>query len=101
MTNIDHTKGIVTNTTRRRRMPLLGMIPPAQNSYSSSSDSDKGERANLCFMALGDDTQQDIAHDSDNDEVSKEELLVAHHTLFENFTKLLMLIKSSRRIMRL
>ena len=39
-------------------------------------------------MALGDDTQQDIAHDSDDDEVSKEELLVAHHTLFENFTKL-------------
>ena len=39
-------------------------------------------------MALGDDTQQDIAHDSDNDEVSKEELLIAHRTLFENFTKL-------------
>ena len=30
MTNTDHTKEIVTNTTRRRRMPLLGTIPPAQ-----------------------------------------------------------------------
>ena len=59
----------------------------SSSEYSSSSESDNGERANLCFMALGDNTPEDPAHDSD-DEVSKEELLIAHHTLFQNFTKL-------------
>ena len=38
-------------------------------------------------MALGDNTAV-LEHESDDEEVSKEELLVAHHTLFENFTKL-------------
>ena len=38
-------------------------------------------------MALGENIAV-LEHESDDEEVSKEELLVAHHTLFENFTKL-------------
>ena len=58
---------------------------------SSSSDSDVSssdtENAQVCFMALGDNTAV-LDHESDDEEVTKEELLIAHHTLFENFTKL-------------
>ena len=58
---------------------------------SSSSDdatsSSDNEQAQVCFMALGDNTAV-LDPESDIEEVNQEELLIAHHTLFANFTKL-------------